>query len=77
MSFPFKLLLSNTPVAASRPSVGCFVSLPVLTRISPSLPFGVPPVYPVLRKRFEQQLERNVGQVCANGGVTNANSELS
>jgi hypothetical protein len=33
--------LQNTPVAAPRPSQGCFVNLSVLTRISPTLSAGV------------------------------------
>src|ERR1035437_3611368 len=38
--------LENTPVVAPRPHQGCFVNLPVLTRISLSLSPRVPPVSP-------------------------------
>src|SRR5450759_279357 len=38
--------IANTPVAEPRPSPGCFVNSPVLTRITPSLSVGVPPESP-------------------------------
>ena len=38
--------LLNTPVAAPRPSHGYFKSLPILTRIYPSVDAGVPPRFP-------------------------------